>query len=237
MDIHEKILQLRKVVPKNGATEAEAITALKLADKLMTKHSVSEKELEQVQFTKDMKQGIVDNHKKSQNPTAKLCGVVIARFCEVEVWSDYDEQNRHVIYFFGLKQDVEMAEFLYEVIRKAMERGWKDYLVEGDHPKISQHKLFWSYRYGFASRINYKLNVMMEARKPKGELTGTDLMVFKKQMVEQAMDEMFPELNFRNPRNIKIKLHNKVYAEGASSGERVNLNRPLREEGSQKFLS
>jgi len=50
MNIHDKIIQLRKMVPENGATEAEAMVALELAAKLMAKHGITEEELNKAEF-------------------------------------------------------------------------------------------------------------------------------------------------------------------------------------------
>lgn len=234
-NIHEKILHLRSVVPERGATEAEALNAIELAAKLMEKYGVTEEELRKVEFAKDMKSGTVDNQKKSEDPAAKLCSVAIARFCEVKVWGEV-EDGKIVTKFFGLNGDVEMAEFLYDVIRKAMDRGWTDYLEAGEYPKkINRHKLYWSYRYGFGDRINDKLNEMVAARKPKDSVTGTDLVVLKEQLVEQAAEQMLA-LDLKKPRNVGVKLNTTAYKEGMSDGDKVNLNRPLRDQPNNTLL-
>lgn len=233
--IHERILHLRSIVPERGATEAEALTAIELANKLMEKYGVTEEELRKVEFAKDMKTGTVDNEKKSEDPASKLCATTIAKFCEVKVWGQ-QENGKIVTKFFGMNGDVEMAEFLYEVIRAAMERGWTDYLAAGEYnKKINRHKLYWSYRYGFADRINNKLKEMMRERK-QHQSTGTDLVSLKDQIIEQALKQELG-LSFRKPRNVGVKLSTSAYLDGAADGDKVNLNRPLREGRNNKLLN
>jgi hypothetical protein len=67
MNIREKIIQLRKMVPENGATEAEAMVALELAAKLMAKHGITEDELNKAEFERDMSRNGFDKENKNRD--------------------------------------------------------------------------------------------------------------------------------------------------------------------------
>lgn len=237
MNIHEKIIQLRKMVPENGATEAEAMVALDLAAKLMAKHGITEEELNKAEFERDMSRESFDKENKHRDPAVKLCGTTIARFCEVEFWwtKQTDQKTKKVkrewANFFGFNGDVEMASFLMELVSKSMERSWQDYLKAGEYnSEITRHQLYWSFRYGFADRINAKLEEMIAARQPKSEATGTDLVALKEALVQQAQKELFPSLNLKDGRKSSTTVNLGAYADGMIEGDKVNLNRPLQDE-------
>jgi len=236
MNIHEKILHLREMVPENGATEAEAMVALDLAAKLMEKHGITEDELNKAEFERDMSRQSFDKENKHRDPAVKLCGVIIARFCEVEFWFTTQVDNRNKVErewanFFGFNGDVEMASFLVKLVSKSMERSWQEYLKAGEYNReITRHQLYWSFRHGFADRINAKLREIIDARQPKSEATGTDLIALKDQLVKQAQKEMFPSLDLKDSRKSSTSVNPGAYTDGMIEGDKVNLNRPLRDE-------
>lgn len=243
MNIREKIIQLRKMVPENGATEAEAMVALELAAKLMEKHGITEEELNRAEFERDMSRVGFDKDNKSRDPAVQLCGSTIARFCEVKFWWSNQtsrktgRRTRSWANFFGFHGDVEMAEFLMELVSKSMERSWKDYLKAGDYNrKITRHQLYWSFRHGFADRINAKLEEMIAARSPRSETTGTDLVALKDALVQTGLEEMFPSLELKDGRSSSTTVNLGAYADGMIEGDKVNLNRPIQEKRDTKYL-
>jgi hypothetical protein len=233
VNIHDKIIQLRKMVPENGATEAEAVVALELAAKLMAKHGITEEELRSAEFTRDMHRSGLDKDNVHKDPAIQLCGATIAEFCEVQFWWTKVKQKSGKVTktyanVFGFHGDVEMAEFLMELVSKSMDRSWREYLRADDYDRsITRHQLYWSFRYGFADRINSKLREMIAARKPKSEATGTDLVSLKDALVKQGMDAMLPDLNLKDGRGNNAKVNLGAFIDGAIAGDRVNLNRPL----------
>jgi len=243
MDIRDKILQLRKMVPENGATEAEAMVALELAAKLMSKHGITEEELNKAEFERDMHRSSFDKDNKNRDPAVQLCGVTIAKFCEVDFWwsnqvnQKTKKRTRSWANFFGFHGDVEMADFLMELVSKSMERSWRDYLKAGEYNRnITRHQLYWSFRHGFADRINSKLEEMIAARSPRSEATGTDLVALKDALVKQGRDEMFPSLNLKDSRASSTMINLGAYADGMIEGDKVNLNRPIQERQNTKLL-
>lgn len=130
-----------------------------------------------------------------------------------------------------------MAEFLMELVSKSMERSWRDYLKAGEYNReITRHQLYWSFRHGFADRINSKLEEMIAARSPRSEATGTDLIALKDQLVKQGLEEMFPSLDLKKPRASSTTINLGAYADGVIEGDKVNLNRPLRDGKNTKLI-
>lgn len=226
--IKERILQLRNMIPDRGATEAEAMTALLKADELMEKYGISEAELDTAEAKRDMRPGEFKHKQKAEHPSSKYCGNTIATFCGVRNW--YSPRDR-MAKAFGFKADVEMFEFLSELIHNAMDRGWKDFLATNPkEPGVSRHTQYWSFMIGFAERINEKLmeliHARMEAQEVKG--TGTDLVEKKMAVVEAAMAEMLPDLKLKSTRNRGVRANMGALAQGMAAGDKVNLNRPIK---------
>lgn len=226
MSIHDKILQLRKVIPENGATEAETITAIELANRLMEKHRISEEDLMKASFSKDMSEGSWESHTKQLDPAAKLCSVAISEFCEVSLWVKRD------VRFFGFHADVAMAEFLFKLISGSMKRAWKEYLAAKQYnEKVSHHTRFWSFHAGFAQRINQKLREMIYDRTK----SGSGLVALKSQTVELALKEVL-NITLENSRKTSFRVTEKDVSAGYKAGDAVNLSRPLQERSETKFI-
>lgn len=223
MDIVERIAQLRKMVPENGATEDEALAALNMADKLMQKHGITEADLRKVEFSRDMRTGHFQQKQKVEHPSTKFCGMTIAKFCGIMTWWN---TSRGRAEYFGMKDDVEMAEYLTKVIHDAMDRGWKEYLrmmpkgVSGS----SRHTEYWSFMLAFGNRINKRIEELMTVRV---ETTGTDLVVLKNQIVAEGAKVLLPGLRLSGSRVGGIAVNGAALAAGRAAGDRVNLNRPL----------
>lgn len=231
MDIKEKIIQLRKLVKENGATEAESLAAFELANKLMDKYGISEEDLAKISIEKDMKSTRYSTNTKVVDPAIQLCGVKIAEFCEVEAWTMSGD-----LMIFGLYGDVDMAEFLFDMIVRSMKKSWSDYLKAGDYNKrISRHDLYWSFRHGFAARVCEKLQELISLRN-SGISNGKDLITRKMDLIKSSRDLMF-NLSLSSGKAKASKVYTSVYEEGKRAGDKINLNRPVdARENETKYL-
>ena len=222
-DLIKKIIALREKIPEKGASENEAMVALEMADKMMAKHQISEEELNKIKISEDMRNGSFTRRQKAIHPSLKYCGVAIGKFCGVRVWSDLNNDAQ----FFGLNQDVEMAEFLMKLIHDSMERAWKEFLRDNPkQPGVSRHTQYWSFMYGFGERVREKMQQIIESRQMQSK-TGTDLIACKEALVEQGMRAMFPHLAFKRKQTRGINADISAYAQGSIAGNKVNLSRPI----------
>lgn len=221
--ILKKIQALRAKIPDNGATEDEAKAAAEMADRLMREHEITEAELSNVKPT-DFSFGYHDNRTKTIHPVNKFTIMSIANFCEVRCW--WDPTNLKGV-FFGLEEDVAMAEYLTDFIRGAADRAYKEYLKSPERPKgVSGHQLFWSFMQGFCGRINTKLKELREARQEEIKTsTGTDILVLKKELATAEMQQR--GITLRKTRARGIKTNGSAYDHGRAAGDRVSLDRPL----------
>jgi putative ubiquitin-RnfH superfamily antitoxin RatB of RatAB toxin-antitoxin module len=223
-EIKDRINDLRRKIPENGATEDEAMAALAMAARLMEKHGITEEDLETTDAVKDMRQGKHEYGIKTQHPCSKFCGGRIAQFCGVRSWHNryFNTSNA-----FGYNGDVEMYEFLINLVHRSMDREWKTYLANNPkRPGVSRHTEYWSHMMGMADRINTKIREMMAERE---QTTGTDLIVKKEAIVEAGMAEVMPDLRIKQSRSRGMNVDPNALIQGLEAGERVNLQRPIQE--------
>lgn len=236
-DMIDKISALRAKIPENGATEDEALAALAIAEKLMEKHGITEADLKNVEFKRDMRKGGFTQRQKTVHPSQKYCAMTIGAFCGVKPWTGYTDRKK-VLHMFGLKDDVEMAEFLMGLIHDSMDRGWKEFLSLNVKSDQSRHTQYWSFMIGFAERINERLKELIEARSVVSDSTGNDLVEVKMAIIEQGMENMLPDVKLRKSRGSSTRMNLDAYGQGQAAGGRVNLSRPIaKQQGGMKRLA
>ena len=232
MDMIEKIASLRKKIPENGATEEEALAALAIAAKLMEKHGITEEDLKNVEFTRDMREGGFQQKQKIIHPSQKYCGSLIGVWCGVQIWSWNPRPKENATRMFGLKGDVEMAEFLLTLIHDSMNRGWKEFLANNPkRPDVTRHTEYWSFMIGFADTVNDKIRSFLEVRREAAEQeavrTGTDLVTIKTDLVLEGMATMLPGIKLKDSPKSTTKITGDAFGSGQQAGHKVNLSRPV----------
>lgn len=231
-DMIEKIVALRGKIPENGATEQEALAALALADKLMVKHGLTEADLRNVDFARDMRSGSFTQKQKAIHPSQKYSGTSIAAFCGVKAWTQHIDNRKQNIRMFGMKGDVTMAEFLMGLVHDSMDRGWKEFLKTNvKRTNVSRHTEYWSFMIGFADTINNKLQDLVDAREVYMDSTGTDLVVVKNSLVEEGLASMLPSLRTKKSSG-STRVTGDAYSKGQTAGDKVNLSRPINKQSS-----
>ena len=85
--IKAKIAALLSKNAANGASEAEAMAAFKIAQKLMLEHGVTEADImENNSAAKDFLREVLRDGRKNLHECDIYCAMSIAEFCDVKVW-------------------------------------------------------------------------------------------------------------------------------------------------------
>lgn len=222
-DINETIAVLLQKTEANGASEAEAEGAMRLAKKLMSKHGVTLEDIYQktdaaVDFA-TMRMSFA----RTKSLLDKFLAADIAKFCDCEAVA-----NRHRIdgkiywevVFFGYRVDVELANYIYKVCGAALDGEWDKYKVT--LPSGDRAKRRVTFMLGMIDRLTERLEVV-EEETPK---TGTDLIVLKNQLVTVAFETSFPGAKASNA-VVKYNDDHRVYADGYAAGDNVRFNREV----------
>lgn len=226
MDIKAKIAALLAKNADNGASENEAMAAMRIAQKLMEEHGVTMEDiLQNNSAANDFIREVMRTGRKNLHEVDLYCVVTIAEFCDVKVWQnkvyELGEKVGVNVQFFGYTADVELAKYLREMIFRAMEWEWAKYSnsVSNVGHKRSVRK---SFLVGMAGRLCERLREL----KNQSRGTGTELIVLKNQMVTQAWAE---QVNIHLKKNYAPKTvtvsNGAAYAAGQGAGDRVSLNR------------
>lgn len=226
MDIKAKIAALLAKNSDNGATENEAMAAMRIAQKLMDEHGVTMEDiLQNNSAANDFIREVMRTGRKNLHEVDLYCAVAIAEFCDVRVWQNKEYSGSKklgvTVQFFGYVADVELAKYLREMIFRAMEWEWAKYSnsVNNVGHKRSVRK---SFLVGMAGRLSQRLREL----KVESRNTGNQLIVLKNQMVTQAWAEQV-NINLKKtnaPKTVTVK-DGAAYAAGQGAGDRVSLNR------------
>lgn len=225
MDIKSKISALLAKNTDNGASESEAIAAMRIAQKLMEEHGVTMEDiLQNNSAANDFIHEVMRTGRKNLHEVDLYCVMAISEFCDVKVWQnkvyEFGEKVGVTIQFFGYVSDVELAKYLREMIFRAMEWEWAKYsnsVVNVGH-KRSVRK---SFLVGMAGRLCERLRAL----KAESRGTGNDLIVLKNKLVTQAWAEQL-KINLRKKSPTTITVTNgSAYRAGQNAGDRVSLQK------------
>ncbi len=226
------IKSLRRKAEDHASTEAEVMEAIAQAEKLMEKHQITESQLAKITATEGMRKGEHDNRLKTRHPINKYCITPISAFCEVKGWWDPNSMKAQ---FYGFEADVEMAEYLIDMIRACMERTWKFYLKDNPIPTRSRHTEYWSFHLGFSNRLRTRIDEILEARNPIIMSSGTDLVIKKMEVVETGFSTVLG-FKLKTGKRSRIRLQGGAYGQGQDAGNSVNLGRPIEGKGSVRRI-
>lgn len=204
----------------NGATEAEALTAAAKAGELLDRYNLTLSDVEIKQERCEQRQATERRHEVDRVVTA------IARFTGTKVWNTAGR-----IQFFGLPHDVDVAVYLTDLIRTAMDSSYKRFLRSPERPlNVKTYRLRKSFMFGMTNRLNARLNEMSAAREAQAKTSsGTALVVVRNAVVTEQFAKL--NLGLRAPRKRKTRIDNQSFGAGKAAGDRVNITSGISQSG------
>lgn len=230
--IARKVRALLSRTTDAGCTEAEAIEAAAKARELMDRYRVT---LSDVEIKAEpITQETVERPNSLRWAAGDYALHGINAYCGVKTWFHKSAGVRR-LRIFGMKPDVEMARYLYELINAVVNvecARWQrtpEYLNA-----YSRRSATGSFKLGMAIRINERLKQMAKDLAPVAKsANGTALVVVKGAVVEAAYAGLGLRLGVAR-QGASVRDSNGFNA-GRSAGDRVNLSRPL-SRGKQALL-
>lgn len=240
--IMQRILNLRARAEDDGSSEAEVMAALDRAAKLMDTYEVDEAELALAEGRGEIKVEIVTRTTQALRTNRNMPRVITAlwgidRFCGTK--SCYWARTCKVE-FTGDRADVEMAEYLLQLIHDALPRAYADWKrTQGAVGRGAKT----SFESAMAMRIGHRLSDMArerdaEARRAEAapaeiEDQGrqhllpmiVEVRERKAKLTEEAFHKANPRL--RSGRTLSHGSNGSAHSAGRAAGDRVNLGRPL----------
>jgi uncharacterized protein DUF2786 len=221
----------------NGCTEAEAMAAAEMVGRLLERYALS---MDAIEIrTARCVQVTVPLGGRRRRPIDG-CVPAIARFCDCKVWlaraaapdpvqqEAAAELGRHYV-FFGFETDTALATYLFAVIERAVRTETATFRQL--NPRLQGVRLrraSASFQHGVVARVSDRLDAMHRSRDATVRTqrsTGTDLIVAKNRVVQEA----FGEIDIRLVRMAATgqRVITTAFRAGWAAGDRVNLNRPV----------
>jgi hypothetical protein len=227
-ELLDKIAALLEMTEKNGCTEAEAENAADKAQVLMDKYGLSISDLKAASPT-DICGSEATHLGKRRAHEVQYCCYMIATFTQTMSWFRRSSTEIH-IHFFGIKNDVSIATYLFKTIRQAMDFEWSAWChANRDFTYSSPQTARKQFMTGMASRINTRLKTLVNERAAHAS-EGNDcraLVVLKDQIVTKAFSEL--NLKFRTSRRrSRTDRTTAAFAAGSAAGARVSFNQTLK---------
>jgi len=209
-----------------AATIAEMNEAMALAVKLANREGLSLKDIESDnEESRAYGQREWESAKDHLHPIDKQLAPDLAKFTCCKVYRR-TMKGAHYVVFFGHDADLELASYLRDMFKIALENDWqakKVSLVISGRP-FDMRAERQSFCRGFCDKVRDRLEAYNGMRKPT---TGTDLVEVKQALLVRRWDE------FAKERNIHLEhqygrpytSHSaSAYAAGQEAGARVSIN-------------
>lgn len=217
--VKSKIQALLNKTTGNGCTLEEAMAAAKKAGELMDFYQIQITELEIRE--ESCKKIMIEKTKKKSDPMKKI-NMAIAHYCQVKTWT---HGNKGYVYF-GLPQDVEMAEYLHEFVLSFVSsemdnmKNTKEYMMYPYHKR----RYVASFLAGLQDRVYSKLNMLgneREAELEQAVTKCTDLVIVKEEVIDRDFDKLGIKLrNISNSRSITSR---NGYNNGDEAGRKFSV--------------
>lgn len=224
--VREKISALLKKNTENGASEAEANAAMMYAQKLMEQYGVTLKDLKENTTSNDFVHRRANAGDKNVDAIDKLLCNAIAFYTDTKVWIHSEVKHENMIVFLGYSIDVELALYIREVCKRAIETEWG--IFSSALPKGSRAKDRKPFIIGMAIRLSKRLKELKQENIIK--TSGTELVVLKTDLVIQEFSRVTKDASSVNVGLGNIngsKSANTAMSAGYIAAEKVRFNREV----------
>jgi len=231
----ERCRKLSRMTTANGASEAEALSAMGLLAKLMQEHNIQQSELElraaAGECVRD-EHTIFSNHgdaKRNSYPDWFEVASAIGRLFHTRVWFSRKDQDllglgfgQHCrsIVFFGLPTDVAASIAMAQIIGTSIE--WEATTFARRERGNGGKKKLSSFRLGMINRLRQRINEW--ANMPTDTGHGTSLVLLKDELVGAAFEALNLQFSSRGANMGSGKVHDSAaYGKGVAAGSSIQL--------------
>jgi len=231
----KKIRALMAKTIENGCSEAEAMSALSMAQAMMDAYSVTDEDLAETKAESAIKETMKDM--RDPHHIRQLLCMRIAEFTGTKVYTNQPKAQKYQYNFVGLPSDVEFAMWLTETLTMFVQKELKNYIWSNDYtslPPNVKRPIIIGFVRGCARRINERLNELMIKSEVAASNNANALVVIKNAIIDKKMSEM--GLALRQPRQRSSRIHGDAYGAGKAAGDRASFGRPVSGSGSVKMI-
>lgn len=231
-----KLRALQAKTVDNGCTEAEAMTAAAMVDRLLAQHGIAQTELDVRESPHE--RGEADIASGRNRHAVSLAASTIGLFTDCKVWFESGGGTKPRLHIWGEPQDVAAASYLVALVRGAIDRENAGYA--GLCKRERQPCDGATFRNAMALRVARRLRDMKAERDRAADrsatyaasadgatravgATGTALVAVKRAVVEQSFAAELGIKLKRSGGGRKVRFGH-ARAAGIAAGDRVSLN-------------
>jgi hypothetical protein len=217
-----RIQALRAKTIGNGCTEDEALSAAAKVAELLDRYDLSLTDVEMRAAPCERRE--FETYRKKRIPLDDCIGAV-AHFCDCRVWREKNPAGEARYVFFGLRQDIEVAHYLTELIDSAVRAELGRYKTTPGYLRFrhqDRHLANASFALGMVASIADKLTVMKAARDRVNAGSGRALVVLKAAIVEEEIAKL--DLRLRTRRSASRMVSMTAYEAGGVAGASLAIN-------------
>ena len=220
----QRLQALQNMTVANGCTESEALVAAGKAAELLERYGLSMQELKAAAPNQLCDQNSVNCGRPRHTHEVQFLAPVIAEFTKTKTWISRTSTEVQMT-FFGLKPDVQIALYLFNVFRAAMETEWTLYFVcYGVEQHFNRRTARRSFMLGMTKRLRARICELIEKAKGAPVLSKSrEIVVLRAEIVEKA----FKDLNFRFKKSRKTKFalfDSEAFIAGELAGDNVSIS-------------
>ena len=220
----QKLQALQNMTVANGCTESEALVAAGKAAELLERYGLSMQELKATAPNQLCDQNSINCGRPRYTHEVQFLAPVIAKFTRTKTWLSRTSSEVQMT-FFGLKADVQIASYLFNVFRAAMETEWTLYWAcHGVEQHINSRTVRRSFMLGMAKRLQARLFALIEEAKSGLVLSESrEIVLLKEEIVEKALGDL--NLRFKKtPKSKSTAFDFDAFAAGEVAGDNVSIS-------------
>lgn len=216
-----KVKALLAKTIENGCTEAEAMSALNMAQAMMDAYEISEDEVIEAKSEEAVQQS--SQWKTDPHSIKRRLSVEISLFTGCRVWR---ERKTTKLNFIGLQSDVDFAIWLLDTLGFFVFQELAKHLIR-NRDTIGDNRQY--HIEGFVSgccvRINARLRELRIASEKKATANRNALMVVKSDLIKKKME--LDGLRLKKGPNIKLGGDVNSFKAGVAAGNKASFGRPV----------
>jgi hypothetical protein len=195
--IKEKIMSLMSKTTENGASEAEANSAMIIAIKLSEQYGINMENIKQRTVSGEFVLRKFNEGAKNLSVVAKNLPWSIAYFTDTKTFVSTSQTGRgggfkrakkkteKSAMFYGYSVDVELAEYIYKVCERAVHQEWLNFAKRGVVGERAHKRV--DFQVGMCLRLCERLEALKKSNTAK--TNGTELVLLKTEIIQRAFEE------------------------------------------------
>ncbi len=223
-DIMRKIIALQDRTVDRGCSEAEAMSAAKIAARLLDEHGLCLSDI-QIKERTDCEQLNIETGRRRAHEI-QYCMTALAEYCDCKIWMNHGTYS-----LFGFPEDTKTVKWLYGIIMSSVAY---ELVKFKSTTNMTGKRESHAFKLGMVSRVSARLKEMKrEQEQETKETTGRDLVIVKSQVVARQFETLGVRLGAVK-RGSSYSNNHSAYAAGQSAGNRVGFNKGV---GQQRYIS